>query len=149
MTQQDRHAWAESLKLKHEVDFMRELPSIIGVPAESVFSQVVIGGFETDYVVDFGHRRLIIELDGAGHYLSGPDGGILQGRDAFQDIVFRRLGYEVIHIPFDSRDKWYRNRGAIPQLKDLAESLKQEALDPGTERRLYLEPLTSTEGRKG
>jgi len=130
--------------LQHEADFMRQLPSLIGVPAESIFSQVVIGGFETDYVVDFGHRRLIIELDGAGHYLTGPDGGILQGRDAFQDIVFRRLGYEVIHIPFDFRYRWNRNHRAIPELKKLADSMKRDALNPSTVRRVYLEPLTSS-----
>ena len=69
----------------------------------------------------------------------GPDGGILQGRDAFQDMVFRRLGYEVVHVPF----RWSKGAPMIPELQAIVESLKREALDPSTARRVYLEPLKS------
>jgi hypothetical protein len=107
-----------------------------------------VGGFETDFVVDFGHRRLIIELDGAAHFLTGPDGGMLQGRDEFQDIVFRRLGYEVIHVPFHSREQWQKNGGLdYPMLQSLVAILKREALDPKTVPLVYLEPLKPNNGR--
>ena len=133
---------------QHEIDFMRELPALIGVPAKSIFSQVIVGGFETDFVVDFGHRRLIIELDGAAHFLTGPDGGMLQGRDEFQDIVFRRLGYEVIHVPFHSREQWHTKGGLeYPMLHSVAAIMKREALDPETVPRVYLEPLKPNNGR--
>jgi hypothetical protein len=133
---------------QHEIDFMRDLPAHIGVPAKSIFSQVIVGGFETDFVVDFGHRRLIIELDGAAHFLTGPDGGILQGRDAFQDIVFRRLGYEVVHVPLHSREKWHKKGGLdYPMLQSLVAILKREALDPKTVPLVYLEPLQPNSGR--
>jgi hypothetical protein len=132
---------------QHEIDFMRELPALIGVPAKSIFSQVIVGGFETDFVVDFGHRRLIIELDGAAHFLTGPDGGMLQGRDEFQDIVFRRLGYEVIHVPFHSREQGHTKGGLeYPMLHSVAAILKREALDPETVPRAYLEPLKPNNG---
>lgn len=99
----------------HEKDFMRELPRHIGMPAHTIFPQVVVGGFETDLMVDFGHRRLIIELDGISHFLEGPDGGILQGKDEFQDKVFTRLGYKVFHFPltFKDRDQGYRSLNTL------------------------------------
>ena len=132
---------------QHEVEFMRDLPAHIGVPANSIFSQVIVGGFETDFVVDFGHRRLIIELDGAAHFLTGPDGGMLQGRDEFQDIVFRRLGYEVIHVPFHSQEQLHEKGGFdYRMLQSLVDILKREALDPKTVPLVYLEPLKANNG---
>lgn len=132
----------------HEIDFMRDLPAQIGVSADSIFSQVIVGGFETDFVVDFGHRRLIIELDGVAHFLAGPDGGMLQGRDEFQDIVFRRLGYEVIHVPFNSRDRWDQKGGfEYPTLQSVVAIMKREALHPETVPRVYLEQLKPYNGR--
>lgn len=122
----------------HERDFMLELPRLIGVPPRTIFPQVVVGGFETDLVVDFGHRRLIIELDGYSHFLEGPDGGILQGRDEFQDRVFTRLGYKIFHFPmsFKDRDERYRS------LTMLADTLKQQARAGNAPRAAYLEKLT-------
>lgn len=131
---------------EHEVQFEAQLSSMLGVPRERIYRRVVVAGFETDWIVDYGHCRLIVELDGAAHFLIGPDGGMLQGRDAFQDMTFKRLGYEVAHV----RHQGGRiSRDALEGLKKLSASLQQSALDPKTPHRRYLEPLIATkdEGR--
>jgi very-short-patch-repair endonuclease len=122
----------------HERKFMLELPGKIGVPAHTIFPQVVVGGFETDLIVDFGHRRLIIELDGGSHFLGGPDGGILRGKDEFQDRVFIRLGYKIFHFPtsFKDRNEHYRS------LNTLVNTLKQQARAANVPIAYYLEKLT-------
>jgi very-short-patch-repair endonuclease len=124
----------------HERDFMLELPQRIGVSADSIFPQVVVGGFETDFILDFGHRRLIIELDGRGHVLSGPDGGILQGRDAFQDLVFKRLGYEVFHFSLDPtrRGQYYAT------LRNAVRNLRQQPPPGEGEGWVYCEELVAS-----
>jgi very-short-patch-repair endonuclease len=99
-----------------------------------------VGGFETDFILDFGHRRLIIELDGRGHVLSGPDGGILQGRDAFQDLVFKRLGYEVFHFSLDPtrRGQYYAT------LRNAVRNLRQQPPPGEGEGWVYCEELVAS-----
>lgn len=129
-------------QLPHEKILESELPTIIGMPPESVFSQVVVGGCETDFIVDFGHRRLIIELDGEHHFLSGPDGGILNGKDEFQDRVFKWLGYQVFHFPTTALTDSTERQRFCSELAALAQSLKEESTFPGRARRVYLEDLS-------
>ena len=123
---------------RHERDFVRDLPGRIGVPARSMYPHVVVGGFETDVVVDLGSRRLIIELDGKSHFLEGPNGGILQGKDEFQDLVFRQLGYEVFHFTLS----WKSRNHRYDKLTKVMENLRRETLNPEAPRREYCEELT-------
>lgn len=121
----------------HEADFLQDLPKRIGVPDDSLFPQVLVGGFETDGVVDFGQRRLIIELDGTSHFLEGPDGGILQGKDVFQDLVFTKLGYEVFHFRLGWKDRSRR----YDELREVVEDVRRSALNPEEPPRVYCDKL--------
>lgn len=128
---------------RQEREFMNLLPTALGVSQSELFSSIVVGGFETDFVIDFGHRRLIIELDGPRHFLRGPQGGMLRGRDEFQDAVFRELGYEVFHYPADIFPGSDEGRSLLKELGDLATSIRAEGLGDKTPRRVYLEDLSS------
>lgn len=132
-----------------ESKFMQALPSALGVAPEAIVPQVVVGGFETDFLVDFGHRRLIIELDGGRHFLSGPNGGMLLGGDAFQDRVFRMLGYEVFHFPVTALADSNTSRPIFAELAALVETLKGTARDPNAFPKVYLEDLRSRRSNEG
>ena len=114
------------------------LPALLEVPKTAIFPQVNVGGFETDFVVDFGHRRLIIELDGDLHFLLGPDGNHPQGRDKFQDMVFKNLGYEVFHLPLGALYDRERGLECLRKLKEMAIKI---AADVSAKHLGYLENL--------
>jgi hypothetical protein len=63
----------------------------------------IFAGIVTDWVVEFGGRKAVVECDGTDyHTTQGPDAGRRLGKDILQDRIFARFGYEAIHI--DSRE---------------------------------------------
>jgi|GEM_PF-5965234 len=135
-----------TIKIPHQMSraekrLLEILPSLLSVPESAIVPQVNVGGFETDFVVNFGNRRLIIELDGSTHFLLGRDGGCIHGRDKFQDMVFKNLGYEVFHLPMSALRDVGSSRKALTELKELALNLKKEGEDAGAKHPAYLEDL--------
>lgn len=126
---------------KAEKGLLEILPLLLSVPKSAIVPQVNIGGFETDFVVNFGNRRLIIELDGSTHFLLGRDGGCIHGRDKFQDMVFKNLGYEVFHLPMSALREVDSSQKALAELKEVALNLKGEGADAGAKHPAYLEDL--------
>ena len=59
----------------------------------------IFAGVVTDWVVEFGGRKVVVECDGTHYHTTrGPDAGRRLGKDILQDRIFARFGYEAIHI---------------------------------------------------
>lgn len=124
-----------------ESQFKTELPEILNVEASTIHAGVMIAGCETDLIVDFGHNRLILELDGPLHFLRGPDGGMLRGRDLLQDRMFQQLGYQVFHIPWRLQSVPAHWQQRLEELRQLSDSLKAKSTDLSEPKRIYRESL--------
>ncbi len=59
----------------------------------------VVEGLVPDFVVSHAGRKIVVECDGTQFHLNSV--GDLRGNDKIQDQVFRRCGYEVVHIRSD------------------------------------------------
>lgn len=120
---------------------MRSLPELLHVRPSRIFRNQIIGGCETDLVVDFGTTRLILELDGSIHFSWGPDGGKRDGKDDFQDKVFKKLWYEVVHVKRDDLEDPIRFDEVVKTaLRGTAYRIKLAKAKAGPPRR-YVEQL--------
>lgn len=82
-----------------EMDTYDWLVEEVGISPSRIKSQRLVGGILTDFVIEGGIRPLIIEYDGDRYHLTrGPNGGTRRGHDIIQDIIFKKLGYAVLHI---------------------------------------------------
>lgn len=68
----------------------------LGIAGLAIRPFEVVEGLVPDFVVSWGDRKIIVECDGARYHLTAQ--GTRTGRDMIQDQVFRRCGYEVVHI---------------------------------------------------
>jgi len=76
------------------------LQTIFPSPEFTVTPHQIVATIATDFVITGRNKRLIIECDGEFyHRLAGPNGGAPKGADLIQDKLFKRLGYEVFHLP--------------------------------------------------
>ena len=59
----------------------------------------IIEGLVPDFVVSHGDRKIVVECDGTKFHLNSN--GDLRGNDKIQDQLFRRCGFEIVHIRSD------------------------------------------------
>lgn len=122
-----------------EAQFGVTFPRTLQVPLSRIQSKVVVGGFETDWVVDLTSRRLIIELDGEIHFLCGPDGkGLLNGRDILQDKIFQIFGYETFHFPASALRNPVETAQSMHELAIAMNRIRKQ-YPPNGARRVYLQ----------
>lgn len=73
--------------------------------------QSFIGGVGVDFEIISGFRKIIVECDGSPfHKTTGPNGGVLQGKDILQNRVLSLFGYSVIHISSSAYFGKHRDR---------------------------------------
>ena len=122
-----------------EIQFGANFPRALQLSPSRVQSKVVVGGYETDWVVDLTSRRLIIELDGEIHFLCGPDGqGLLNGRDILQDKIFQIFGYETFHFPASALKNPVKTAQVMHELALTANRIRKQ-FPPNGARRIYLQ----------
>ena len=92
-----------------------------------VFEHVTTEGFSLDMAQPDERRG--VEVDGPSHYLKDANGRcvVANGPTRFKSRLLRRLGWEVIHVPFfewdslqdtTAQDAYLRSKLASPSPKD-------------------------------
>lgn len=81
----------------------------------------VVEGIITDFRIDVGERKILLECDGVKHHFTAN--GARKGSDLIQDRVFQRRGFEVAHI---TDREWFQST-EDEQLRLLKERLKLSA----------------------
>lgn len=70
-----------------------------GINPQELTRSAWVGPVETDIIVRRGDKQLIIECDGDKfHQIYGSETGAVRGRDIIQDLLFKKCGYEVVHV---------------------------------------------------
>jgi len=68
----------------------------LDIPGLEIQPFASVEGLIPDFILTYGERKIVLECDGARYHLTAQ--GSPMGRDLIHDQVFRRCGYEVVHI---------------------------------------------------